>query len=125
MYWRDANDPTTEHVVSVVPQDGTDSLLRYTVNRVREQENPDDAHRQSLIIHCDTQWQLLQECQSSVFSQGREELEAIEPDTLRANYRSALNQGLAMDEALWEQLQTLALRVLVESSEQSRMGAGA
>jgi LDH2 family malate/lactate/ureidoglycolate dehydrogenase len=125
VYWRDANDPTVEHVLSMPPETGTDGLPRYVINKVEEHGNIDDAHRQSLFIHCSTHWQKLEEYQSSVFTQKQEELTVIEPSVLRDNYRSALNEGLAMEQDVWERLQELALIVLVESSEQSRMGAGA
>jgi LDH2 family malate/lactate/ureidoglycolate dehydrogenase len=125
MYWRDANDPAIEYVVSIAPGACADGLPRYTVNRVQQQGNIDDADRQSLTIHCATEWQQLEKYQSSFFSQSREQLSVIEPEALRDNYRSALHQGLPIEETLWEHLQELALIVLVESSEQSRMGAGA
>ena len=125
MYWCDAMDPTMEYVLSMAAEAGTDGLPRYTVNRVQAQGNIDEAHRQSLFIHCSTHWQPLEEYQSSVFSQSQEELTAIGPEALRDNYRSALNRGLSIEKDLWERLQELALVVLVESSDLSRMGAGA
>ena len=125
MCWRDTNDPTIEHVLSMPPEAGADGLPRCAINKVEERGNIDDGHRQSLFIHCSTQWQELEKYQSSVFTQPQEELSVIGPSALRDNYRCALNRGLAMEQDLWERLQELARVVLVESSEQSRMGAGA
>lgn len=125
MHWRDEDDPAIEHVVSFVPGAGTDHLASYTVSKIQQQDNDEDAHPHSVIIHCATQGQWLEQYQSSVFAQRCDELAVIEPEALRNNYRAALHQGLPMEEALWKRLQELALIVLVESSEQSRMGAGA
>jgi hypothetical protein len=125
MHWRDANDPLIEHVLRMAPEDGSNIMPRYTLNRVQVQGNIAEAHRQSLFIHCSTQWLQQKEYQSSVLSQRLEELNVIEPETLRDNYHFSLNRGMSMENDLWRRLQELALVVLVESSEQSRMGAGA
>ncbi len=125
MYWCDISDPTIKHVLSIAPEDGTHVLPRYTLNRVQKQGNIEGVPHQSLFIHCSTQWQQLEELQSSILSHRQEELKVIEPEALRDNYRVAVSRGLTMEKDLWENLQELARVVLVESSEQSRMGAGA
>ncbi|WP_235936982.1 hypothetical protein [Vreelandella azerica] len=38
---------------------------------------------------------------------------------------SALQEGIDVDDAIWARLKSLAHRILVESSEASRSGAGA
>ena len=125
MYWRDTNDPSMEHILSMPPESGADDLPRYTINRIEEQNNIDDGHRHSLFIHCSTQRLQLEQYQSSIVTQGLEELSVLGPETLRENFRSALDDGLVIEEDLWQRLQELARIVLVESSEQSRKGAGA
>jgi hypothetical protein len=40
-------------------------------------------------------------------------------------YRNSLEHGVEIDEALWKTLDDLVARVLVESTELSRAGAGA
>ena len=125
MYWSDASDPTLKHTLSIAPHSTTGVLPRYTLNRVKQQSNVGQLHQQSLFIHCSSQWQQLEELLSSVLYPRQEELNVIEPETMRDNYRCALSHGLTMEKDLWQRLQELAQIVLVESSEQSRMGAGA
>jgi hypothetical protein len=40
------------------------------------------------------------------------------------SYNECLDQGIEIDQALWYELDNLVARVLVESTESSRAGAG-
>ncbi|PWG65429.1 hypothetical protein DEM34_01415 [Spiribacter halobius] len=52
-------------------------------------------------------------------------LDSTGPEELAARSRRAWDQGLAVDESLWQQLRSLAARTLVASTEDSRArGAG-
>lgn len=125
VYWRNSSAPVIEHVISIGPGTTTPLLPRYRTRQMVADSNIEIAQRQSLFIVCSTQVAKLDEHESDFFSQSYNETTLMEPDTLRGNYRAALNQGLVIKEALWERLQALSKKVLVESSEQSRMGAGA
>ncbi|SEO78664.1 DUF3726 domain-containing protein [Aquisalimonas asiatica] len=46
------------------------------------------------------------------------------PDDLVESSRQRLASSITVDEALWERLRGLAMRILVEASDQSRRGAG-
>jgi len=39
-------------------------------------------------------------------------------------YRDSVEQGIEIDEALWQTLDELVARILVESTDSSRAGAG-
>jgi LDH2 family malate/lactate/ureidoglycolate dehydrogenase len=43
---------------------------------------------------------------------------------MQACYLDSVEQGIEIDEALWKTLNELVARVLVESTESSRAGAG-
>ena len=49
----------------------------------------------------------------------------IQPQEMRASYDQALQQGIEIETSLWRLLLRLGERVLVEATEQSRLGAGA
>jgi len=125
VYWRDTQDAGAEHVLSAPAEDTSHGQLRYTINRVEKPGNIGDANRQSLSIYCSSHHQHLEGHRSSVFRQQQETLTVFDQDNLRSNYQSALSRGLAMEIDLWSRLKELSLTVLVESSEKSRMGAGA
>jgi hypothetical protein len=40
------------------------------------------------------------------------------------SYRNSLEEGIEIDESLWKTLDSLVARVLVESTDSSRAGAG-
>ena len=47
------------------------------------------------------------------------------PKMMKSSYLEALTNGIEIDNDFWKELATIGLKVLVESTEQSRMGAGA
>jgi len=50
--------------------------------------------------------------------------EITSPDTMIDSYNDMLEQGIEIDDNLWHELDNLVARVLVESTESSRAGAG-
>ena len=125
MYWRDVNDPATQHIVSVEPRAGADTFPHYTTFGIRAQDTFENIEHQSLIIRCAEQWHTLEKYRAAVLSQDGEQCTTIEPESMRSNYHSAMCRGLPIDPSFWEHLLNLSQAVLIESSEQSRMGAGA
>jgi len=51
-------------------------------------------------------------------------LETVSAEDMQACYLDSVEQGIEIDEALWKTLNELVARVLVESTESSRAGAG-
>ncbi|MGB2260801.1 MAG: hypothetical protein ACPH4D_06960, partial [Porticoccaceae bacterium] len=50
--------------------------------------------------------------------------ETTSPDSMINSYNDMLEQGIEIDDNLWHELDSLVARVLVESTESSRAGAG-
>ncbi len=121
-YWRNASDPVTLHVISAA---GADDMPRYTTRTLGEQSPIQDEHRQSLFIVCSTRLAELDDYKHTIFPAQDDTETTAQPSLLRDRYHASLMQGLSIELDLWQQLQSLAKIVLVESSEQSRMGAGA
>lgn len=119
-YWRNASNPIIEHVCSA----GSGVIPHYRASTVPAQGNIEYAHRQSLFICCSSSVQRLDDHFHSRFRQAQEEITTAETAAMERHYRNSLSQGLDIDEQLWQRLQQLAKKVLVESSAQSRMGAG-
>ena len=51
-------------------------------------------------------------------------VETISSDAMINSYNDMLEQGIEIDDNLWNELDNLVARVLVESTESSRAGAG-
>jgi LDH2 family malate/lactate/ureidoglycolate dehydrogenase len=122
-YWRNGSTAITEHMFSLRAADHSPGQVCYLQNAVREQTLIANEKRQSLFIHCSRNWHTLEAYQTAIIASGAEPVS--ETDDMEIHYNRALDKGIAMDEDLWRQLQTLSHSVLVESSEQSRQGAGA
>jgi LDH2 family malate/lactate/ureidoglycolate dehydrogenase len=125
LHWHDANDPSIVHLVRLALNTGTQDFPNYTVHKVSKEYSVDDSERHSLYIQCSRPRQQLEQVEPAVIAQLQEHSTVFSPETLQDNYHTALNKGLLIEESLWQLLQNLAAVVLVESSEQSRRGAGA
>lgn len=122
-YWRDAIDPVALHVVITAAD--SDGMPSYSTYKLSEQSFIEDSQRQSLFIECSTKPVTPDDHIGSLIADGDNPGTNVLPAALQNNYHASLMQGLSIEEDLWTQLQALAQIVLVESSEQSRMGAGA
>jgi len=81
---------------------------------------------QSLWLFCSTAekdcWELMSAALPELANANKSEQR--EPQTLQQAYADSLEQGIAMPVPLWEKFDLLTARVLVESTESSRAGAG-
>lgn len=78
---------------------------------------------QSLMIFVGNDLASVEETFSTVIKLGPV-VETISPDAMINSYNDMLEQGIEIDDNLWNELDNLVARVLVESTESSRAGAG-
>lgn len=123
-YWRNGSDPVIQHVVSVHPEANSPCLPLYSSGCADQNSAMDKEHCQSLFIVCAKGSDKVSDKAARLLLHAGVDATRLRPDELQANYDAALNQGIAMDEQLWGDLLLLSQSVLVESSEQSRKGAG-
>lgn len=84
--------------------------------------NAEDDGHQTLVIICSARVDLSSSLQNSD-QQG--ELESISASQIALNKERNIKDGISIDEALWQKINQIGEGVLVESSDQSRQGAGA
>ena len=125
LHWYDEIDDSIIHVAKLLPDTGAKGFPGYTVSKLSQENKVDDRERHSLFIRCSSKQAQLEKTPPVGFAQLQVESGTMPPEALQYNYRAALNQGLVVEEDFQRVLQDLAAVVLVESSEQSRMGAGA
>lgn len=124
-YWRAESSPDTAHLIWLEADVGVDGLPNYTAGEPHVKCTIDTSESQSLFFLCSRDAQSWAQRRSSILSDDPEPLTIADPEKMGAHYQKAISDGLSIDEDLWRRLQLLARRVLVESSEQSRHGAGA
>ncbi|MBT3672831.1 MAG: DUF3726 domain-containing protein [Porticoccaceae bacterium] len=78
---------------------------------------------QSLRIFCDTNLVAIEKQYAAQLEFGSL-VETYSAEEMLACYRDSVEQGIEIDKALWQTLDDLVARVLVESTESSRAGAG-
>ncbi|GEN24062.1 hypothetical protein HCU01_20110 [Halomonas cupida] len=126
-FWRNAqapdsgkmNDtPLIEQVVGFRAGSSVPEIRVYAVHEVPEENEPNDGVTLIMANHVDLLPSLRSEYQLDLLARHQES------DLLACRER-AMQQGIEVDEGLWVRLKSLATRLLVESTETSRSGAGA
>lgn len=121
-YWRD--DKTLKVVTSdtgiYCPE-----YSQYPLKSLSDGEYLNEKHQQTLFVVCATESEGLQK----YISKNLPELQTsktvvMSPMMMKSNYTTALTDGIEIDSDFWNELALLGQEVLVESTEQSRMGAG-
>lgn len=117
-FWRNAQEPLNEQVVGFRANSTVPEIRVYAVHEVPEENEPNDGITLILANHVD----LLPAMRSDY----RYEVLARQDESeLLACRERAFAEGIEVDDALWQRLKNLASRILVESSDASRGGAGA
>ncbi|MEH6358504.1 MAG: DUF3726 domain-containing protein [Pseudomonadales bacterium] len=119
-FWRNGSDPMVEYVVSIAAYAQYPDYLEYSASQL---EKLDDKH--SVSILCSQNFQMLQAFASGVLSEDKASVTTISSEQMAANHSQALEQGIEIEPELWEELNSLTERILVESTDASRAGAGA
>ncbi|GAA3896451.1 hypothetical protein GCM10022228_04070 [Halomonas cibimaris] len=116
-FWRNAQAPLTEQVVGFRAGGSVPEIRVYAVTQVPEE----NAHNDGVTLLFANHVELL----PSMRSEYAYDLLAChrESDLLASRERAMLD-GILIDDAVWDRLKHLATRILVESTEASRSGAG-
>jgi LDH2 family malate/lactate/ureidoglycolate dehydrogenase len=124
-HWRSAADFSEAHLLRVLPdgEAGTAPQCSYQRGAVPEDSLPTPP--QSLRLSCSVSQQALIDCDTAAGAMPTALEYRLGPQAMAAGFEQALSNGIMIKEMLWAQLGQQAARVLVASSEQSRMGAGA
>jgi LDH2 family malate/lactate/ureidoglycolate dehydrogenase len=117
-FWRNAQEPLTEQVVGFRAGHSTPEVRIYAVRDVPEENEPNDGITLVMANHVELLPSLGADHDLDLLAHHSE-------SDLMACRERALQEGIEVDDAIWARLKTLAHRILVESSDSSRSGAGA
>jgi len=117
-YWRNGSGPVTEHVVSVASGEDCPHYSHYSVG------DRQFGDKQTLYIVCSDNFGLLKARVNRELCQPSAEGGIMTPEQARTAYAESLEQGIAVNSELLATLDGLIKNILVESTEQSRLGAG-
>lgn len=116
-YWQNGTHPATEHVASIGAGERyprySEAVLK-TGSRTLE--------KQTMTLICSDRVNIAAQLMSS--PDDRVSWRTVEPDAFAATGRATLESGIEISEVLWQTINQLGEKVLVENSEQSRRGAG-
>lgn len=118
-YWQNGTTLITEHTAAIQAGERYPSYSEATTNL---DVQVDDTEHQSLTIICSSRVDLASSLQHS---KGNRNARYITADQIALNKQEAVKFGFNIDVEFWESINAIGHRVLVENSEQSRMGAGA
>ncbi len=117
-YWRQSVNTAVDSVVSVAAHAECPAYREYLSAERAVDREP------SLVILCGPDLSVLQEQVTAVVPASSRKIANVDPKAMSSAYRDALEYGIDMDIALWENLQQLIKNVLVEATATSRAGAG-
>ena len=122
-YWHDGE---TLHVVTSNTDDSCPEYTQYSMTALADEDYLHEKHQQTLFVVCASDIASLQQYISKNLSDLKgNQTKVISPTMMKSSYMSTLTNGIEIDPRFWQELAVLGNQVLVESTEQSRMGAGA
>ena len=117
-FWRNAHAPLTEQVVCFRSNSTVPEIRVYAVQEVPEETEPNDAITLVLTNHTGLMPAMRSDYHYDMIAKHSES------DLLECR-KQTLAQGIDVDDQVWARLKELSARILVESSDASRGGAGA
>ncbi|WP_417545404.1 DUF3726 domain-containing protein [Marinobacter sp.] len=117
-FWRNAHEPLTEILVSFKSGDAEPEICMYSLPSTPDDTEPNDGITLVMVNHVN----LLPDLKADA---PLNDLLRQDRDAMASWHERSLVEGIEVDTALWERLKTLATRMLVEASDDSRRGAGA
>jgi hypothetical protein len=122
-YWHDGE---TLHVITSDTGVCCPEYFQYKLEDLDGSDCLNEKHQQTLFVVCASHASGLQEYISNNLPElkGNQSL-VMSPTMMKSSYTAALTDGIEIDNSFWKELAILGKEVLVESTEQSRMGAGA
>lgn len=116
-FWRNAHDPLTEIVVGFKADNPEPDICMYRLDSIPDEIEPNDG----ITLIMGTHVNLMPDIQSD---HPLSDLTRHDDKSLALWYERSLSEGISVDDELWSRLKTLAARLLVESSDDNRDGAG-
>lgn len=126
-FWRNAQapqgdgkgePPLTEQVVGFRANSSVPEIRVYAVTQVPEENEPNDGVTLVLANHVNLLPAMRSEFDYDLLARHEE-------SSLLASRERAMLDGIGIDDGVWNRLKDLATRILVESTDASRGGAGA
>jgi len=122
-YWRDSE---TLHVITSDTGFCCPEYLQYKLEDLDGSDCLNEKNQQTLFVVCASHASGLQEYIANNLPELKgNQTFVMSPTVMKSSYMAALTNGIEIDSSFWEELVVLGKEVLVESTEQSRMGAGA
>jgi LDH2 family malate/lactate/ureidoglycolate dehydrogenase len=116
-FWRHAQSPLTEQVVGFRARSNVPFIRVYQLDEAPEENEANDGITIMMANHVDLLPTMRSEHEYALLARHDE-------SDLLAAHRQALEEGILVLPAVWQQLKTLAGHTLVEASSASRAGAG-
>ncbi|WP_017429137.1 Ldh family oxidoreductase [Vreelandella jeotgali] len=116
-FWRNGQRPLIEQVVGFRANGQVPEIRVYAINQVPVE----NAHNDGVTLILANHVELLPDMRSAY---DYELLACHRESALLASRERAMLDGITIDDAVWNKLKHLAARILVESTEASRSGAG-
>ncbi|MGI9278360.1 MAG: DUF3726 domain-containing protein [Endozoicomonas sp.] len=117
-YWQNGSEDITEHTAAIKAGARYPSYSEATIDA--SSRKPDD--KQTLTIICSSRVDITTSLQQSHLHQGTSYVSA---DEVAENKEYIVDHGIKISDRLWTEINLIGAGVLVESSDQSRQGAGA
>ncbi|WP_261842929.1 DUF3726 domain-containing protein [Aliamphritea ceti] len=114
-YWQSGSDTVTEHSAAIRAGERYPSYSRATTSL------PGNIDNKALTIICSSRVDLTTSLQQS---KGNRNARHISPTQIADNKDHSVEQGIDVNEALWEQINHIGMGVLVENNKRSQMEAG-
>lgn len=117
-FWRNSHEPLTEIIVSFKSGEAEPEICMYSLPATPDDTEPNDGITLVMVNHVNLLPDLKPDAPlNDLFLQHR--------DAMADWQERSLVDGIEVDSDLWERLQLLATKMLVEASDDSRQGAGA
>ncbi|WP_116474745.1 DUF3726 domain-containing protein [Zobellella maritima] len=115
-YWQNGSETVKEYAAAIKAGERYPSFSEAATSLVT---NPDE--QQALTIVCSSRVDLAGSLQRS---KGNRNARYISPEQLAENKEYIIDNGIAIDEALWAEINRIGAGILVENTDRSRQGAG-
>ncbi|MDX1319662.1 MAG: DUF3726 domain-containing protein [Oceanospirillum sp.] len=115
-YWRNGTQSVTEHTVAIKAGERYPS---YSKAETSLPSTPED--KQAMTIICSSRVDLTTSLQNS---KGNHRVLHISEEEIQRNKEFTIDNGIDIDDQLWQKINEIGANILVENSDRSRLGAG-
>ena len=115
-YWRNGSETVTEHTVAIKAGERYPSYSEAVTTLPVTDED-----KQALTIICSSRVDLTTSLQNS---RGNHQVKYISSEQIQRNKEQSIDFGIEIGDELWQKINEIGAKVLVENSDRSRQGAG-